>query len=436
LKRVLIISPHFPPVNAADMHRVRQCLPYLERFGWEAEVVAVDPAFIESYSTDDLLLRTIPSGIKVHFVKAWDVSKTRKFGLGSLSMRSFFQYRKKGNELLAQGNFDLIFFSTTAFHVMALGPYWKKKFNIPFVLDIQDPWRNDFYLSKPKSERPPKFFVAYSIDKYLESKTVPFADAIISVSHGYCKSFKQWYHHFDISKCSVIPFGAVSADFDILESEVPDAGIIEFKKDKINIVYIGRGGHDMQFSLRLLFKTISQGLQNNREFFENIHCWFIGTSYAAEGRGGKTVEPIALEEGLGNYVTEITDRIPYFTTLFLLKKADLLFVPGSSDTSYTASKIFPYILAQKPLLSCFHKKSSVIGILSQAKTGEVVTFGDELQITPTLLHEMSEKLQYLILHKEDQFSFDKDGLKPYTAEIMTEKIVAVFNNALSAIEKK
>ena len=76
---------------------------------------------------------------------------TRKFGLGSLSMRAYFQIRRKGNELLKNEQFDIVFISTTAFHVMALGPGWKKKFGVPFVLDMQDPWRNDFFLSKPKS---------------------------------------------------------------------------------------------------------------------------------------------------------------------------------------------------------------------------------------------------------------------------------------------
>ena len=415
------------------MHRVRQCLPYLERSGWEAEVVAVEPAYIESYSIDNLLVKTIPNSIKVHYVKAWNVAKTRKFGLGSLSMRSYFQYQKKGNELLSKGSFDLVFFTTTAFHVMALGPYWKKKFKIPFVLDIQDPWRNDFYLSKPRAERPPKFWVAYSIDKYLEARTVPFADAIISVSKGYCDSFKKWYPHFDISTCAVIPFGAVATDFELMERESPNIGKIVFPKSKINIVYIGRGGHDMQFSLRLFFKVIYQGLQQHKEIFEKIQCWFIGTSYAMEGRGGKTVEPIAFEEGVAEYVTEITDRIPYFTALFLLKKADILFVPGSVDNSYTASKIFPYILAQRPLLSCFHKRSSIIDILQQSKAGQVVSFGDDPFITPGLLQEMTEKLMLLLENKDNQFSYDQDGFKPYTAESMTSKIVDIFNQVVSKV---
>ena len=102
-------------------------------------------------------------------------------------------FRKKGNELLRSGDFDLIYFSTTAFHVCRLGPYWKKKFKVPFIIDMQDPWRNDFYLDKPRSQRPPKFFISYNIDKYLEATTIPFADGIISVSEGYKNELLQRY---------------------------------------------------------------------------------------------------------------------------------------------------------------------------------------------------------------------------------------------------
>ena len=412
------------------MQRVRQCLPFLNELGWQTEVVAVDPECIESYSTDELLSATIPVDVKVHYVKAWDVGKTRKFGMGSLSMRSFFQYRKKGNALLASGKFDLVFFSTTAFHVMALGPYWKKKYKVPFVLDMQDPWRNDFYLNKPKLERPPKFFISYQIDKYLEAITIPFADAIISVSKTYCDTFKRRYKNFREKTCTVIPFGGVPEDFIIMEQHRVKVEKIQLDEQKINIVYVGRGGHDMKFALQLFFKALDYGLKQGNDPFKKIHCWFIGTSYAIEGMGTKTIEPIAESENVKEFVTEITDRIPYFETLALLKKAAVLFVPGSTDTGYTASKIYSFILAKKPLLACFHKNSSVVDILQQSKAGEVITFDKDNESTEALVKEMYEKLSYLLLHTNDQFEYDVQGFKPYTASAMTNKIVTVFNGVI------
>lgn len=427
MKKVLIISPNFPPVNAADMHRVRQSLPYFEQFGWEAEVIAVDTKHVNAYSLDNLLTKTIPPKICVHRVKAWDIIKTRRFGLGALGLRSFFYIRKKGNELLQKKKFDLVYFSTTAFHVMALGPYWKQKFNVPFVLDIQDPWRNDFYLSKPKRERPPKFWLAYNINKLLEKRTIPYAAGIISVSEGYNETFLSRYPAITSDKLAVIPFAGSNMDFGVMKKYVHSSSKVKFKRDEINILYAGRGGDDMQFSAEVFFAAIKKGLKTNYQIFSRIRLWFVGTSYAIQATHNKTFEPIAERYGLKNQLIEITERVPYFETLFLLKQADVLFMPGSSDKTYTASKLYPFILAKKPLLTIFHKKSSVVKIMRDTEAGEVITFedGEDVAKYAELCKEMIEKL---IDTTEIKANFK--AFEPYTAESMVKKQVECFENWL------
>src|SRR5687767_6414952 len=132
-------------MNYPDMHRIRMSLPYYSENGWEPVVITVHENYVEGYR-DELLIETIPRNIEIHKVKAWPVNITRKIGLGSISIRSFLQFKKKGMALLKARKFDLVFFSTSMFHVCALGRIWKKKFGIPFIIDFQDPWRNDFYI--------------------------------------------------------------------------------------------------------------------------------------------------------------------------------------------------------------------------------------------------------------------------------------------------
>jgi hypothetical protein len=92
MKRLLIISPYFPPINAADMQRVRMSLPYFQELGWEVEVVTVDERYTD-LPRDEFLLQSLPGGIKVHRVKALDKRWTSKLGLGSLALRSLWFYR-------------------------------------------------------------------------------------------------------------------------------------------------------------------------------------------------------------------------------------------------------------------------------------------------------------------------------------------------------
>ena len=65
LRRVLIISPHFPPVNAPDMQRARLALPFLRETGWEPVVLCLDPTMVEGAVIDPLLERTYPRDIRI-----------------------------------------------------------------------------------------------------------------------------------------------------------------------------------------------------------------------------------------------------------------------------------------------------------------------------------------------------------------------------------
>ena len=78
--RVLIVSPRFIPTNSSDMHRVRMLLPYLKDTGWEAEVLAVEPAQVAS-PIDPWLAQGIPEGIAIHRVKAMSLRWARVPGL-------------------------------------------------------------------------------------------------------------------------------------------------------------------------------------------------------------------------------------------------------------------------------------------------------------------------------------------------------------------
>ena len=426
MKRVLIISPHFPPVNAADMHRVRHMLRYLEVFGWTAEVIAVDPSYVDLNDSEPLLLKTIPSKISIHLVKAWEKKCTSKFGLGSISMRSFLFFLLKGNQLIKEKKYDLIFFSTTAFHVMTLGPYWKKRFGIPFVLDIQDPWRSDHYLKQPSNQRPPKFWISYCLDSFLEKITIPKSDAIISVSSSYINTFKLRYPEFDgITK--VIPFSINQEDFQIASVSNIKLDII-FDPSKINIVYVGRGGQDLTFSVDLFFNALRLLENRKPETFSKITCYFLGTSYAPLGKGKKTIKPVATHLGLGDKVIEMTDRLPYFSTLSLIKSAQLLFIPGSIDEGYTASKIYPYILAEKPLVAIFHEKSSVIKILNDCTSASVISFGSNNSCSSFLIEQVYEAILVQINNINITQSYNKNRFEPYMAKSMTKNVIDVFEN--------
>ena len=425
-KKVLIISPHFPPVNAPDMHRVRQSLPYFEEFGWKPVVFAVTPEDVEG-AKDDLLLESLPAGGEIHRVRAFSTSWTRKFGLGNVGMRAYFQLRQAVNTYLKTNHVDLIYFSTTVFATVALGPYWKRRFGVPFVIDLQDPWRNDFFLNMPRHERPPKYWFEHWLYSRQEAKTIPEAAGIVAVSKGYVDMVRHRYPSTANLLHLTLTFGVLDLDFQIAKR----LDRIRPKGEGIDIVYIGRGGKDMELSITAMFSAFRQGLGANPDLFSKVRFTFIGTSYAPDGKGAKMIAPIAERLGVGRYVTEITDRLPYFQSLKRLMEADLLFMPGSTDTTYTASKLYPYIMAHKPLLTIFHERSSVVEIVRNTRSGEVVTFGSPDNAVPESLPDrilpvLTDLLQRLPFTPDT----DWDAFAPYSAREMTRKQCDFFQACL------
>lgn len=404
------------------MQRVRMSLPYFAEFGWDAEVVTVAEEYVDMVK-DPLLLQSVPQAIIIHKVAALSKKWTSKFGLGSIALRSLWFYRKKVNQLLRQKKYDLIYFSTTQFPVCILGAYWQNKFGIPYVIDMQDPWHSDFYKDKPKAERPKKYWISYRLNKFLEPLAMKSVNGLISVSANYIQTLQQRYSHLKNKPCEVITFGAFDLDFKIAEQNKEQLQLVYPKKaNQIHLVYIGRGGYDMQQAVSVLLTGFKQGLEQDPALFEHVHFNFIGTSYAPKGQGIPTIFPIAEELGLAAHVIEHTDRIGFYQSIKNMQQADGLFIIGSNDSAYTASKLYPYMLAKKPLLGIFHPESSAGTILSTCNSGQLITLDQD---ATTAFETISKYLQN-VKNKEIPAT-NWSAFEPYTASFLTKKQVEIFD---------
>jgi hypothetical protein len=431
VKRVLIVSPHFPPANYPDMHRVRQSLPYLYEFGWDAVTLAVDAGSVEGAMDPDLLA-TVPAGAEVHRVRALDVRRTRRFGLGSLALRALPALRREGTRLLAAAAaagrpFDLVYFSTTQFPVTVLGPLWKRRFGVPYVIDVQDPWRSDHYLTQPRTQRPPKFWFSYRLDAALEPVAMRGVAGIVSVSQSYCDVLQARYPaSVRPERCLVLPFGGPEADFEALADLAPANPFFTPAPGTTNVVYVGRGGHDLAKAARAVFGALADGLRDAPALFGPVRLHFVGTEYAPDGQGRRTLAPLAAAFGVADRVAEHTGRIPYFQALHLIRQADLALVPGSDDPAYTASKLYPYILARRPLMAVFHEQSSVVRVLGETRAGDAVVFNEGTD--PADLRARTGAAWSGLLARLP-FVPDTDwaAFEPYTAREMTRKQAQFFD---------
>jgi hypothetical protein len=405
-------------------------LPYFEQFGWRPTVLAVEAQDAEC-GTDLLLGESVPADADVIRVPALPARWTRKIGMGGLTYRARRYFKPRAEQLLASGEFDLVYFSTTEFPMMAWADGWRRRFGVPYVLDIQDPWVNDYYDRNPGVRRPGGFKhrVTQWLARRQEPRAVRGAGHVMCVSPGYPKMFLERYPSMTPDRFSVLPFAATNLDFDALKRRPVRQSVFDPADGQVHWVYVGRGGDDMAFSLRCLFTAVRQGRDAGMEWLEKLRIHFVGTDYAAGKRAKKSVDPIALECGVADLVVERPHRIPYFEALQCLLDADALVVPGSFDANYTASKIYPYLLAKKPLLAIFHEQSSVVDVIRSTRGGVVMTFDEEASV-----EVLADRIRQGWLEKNwrEQPGLDAEAFRPFTAAAMTKGICECFKIALSS----
>jgi len=430
LKNLLIVSPHFPPINTPDMQRVRTSLPHYKKFGWEPIVLTVDEKYIEGIIEHELL-KSIPDTIELVRVRAFPLRITRKFGISNIGIRSLLFLYKAGSEVIKQKNIDLVFFTTTIFVTFILGRIWKRKYGVPYIFDFQDPWVSDYYDSKPNYVKPKKYWISKKMHEYLEPWAMKEVDGIISVTDKYNKNLCNKYSWLSEKKCTTIPFAASELDFNISLNKSFENIYFTKEDNKINGVYIGVLGNIMKDTCYYICSAFKNCLELNNNIFSNVRLHFIGTSYATYGSNLETIKPIANRLGIGEYINEHTKRIPYYSVLRILNEADFLLVIGSDNPDYTPSKVYQYILTKKPLLVIFHKDSSLINFLERVNAGEFVTYSSEMNIED-IINNITYKLSDIVRKIPYEPFTNWEYFNNYSALSLTKKQCEFFNYVIGS----
>jgi hypothetical protein len=425
---LLLVSPRFPPSSAADSQRLRLLLPHLASQGCSAEVLAVDPACCPE-GLDPWQAEHLPTAVPIHRVRGLSRRWARLLGLGSIEARSYRALARAGSRLLRRKHFDVVYFSTTAFGCFRLGPLWKHRHSVPFVLDYQDPWVNDHYRRHPEITPPGgqfKYAVVDRLHRLQEHRVLRHAAGVTAVSAAYPAQLVARYPFAAAIPSLVLPFPGSEEDFQHLDAISSNQLPFDPHDGLIHWVSIGRGGADLHTALSGLFEALARHAP--AELRQRLRLHFLGTSYAPAGRGIPSIAPLAARFGLDAIVEERTDRLPLSLTLATLKAADALLVLGSNDPAYTASKLVPYLLARRPLLAVMHEQSLVCELVQRCGGAQLVRFSSA---TPTAV--LSERIaaNWLAGNRHAQLlPLDRPALRPHTAAGQATQLVAFLRRCL------
>jgi hypothetical protein len=429
-KTVLIVGADFTPSSYPPALRIRFFAQHLREFGWEPIILATDPRYYE-WSVDPENEKLLPADLEVIRTRALPARLTRKIGVGDLGSRSLWYHWRALSQLCRQRKVDLIFIPVPPNPTMVLGRLAYARFGIPYVIDYIDPVVSDYYWKLPRSQRPPKYAMAQALARLMEPFALKHVSQLVGVDTSYTAGAFARYKWLAGVEATGIPYGGEPADFQYLREHPRPNRFFDKNDGRLHVSYVGRGGVDILPALRAVFQAIKLGLQRAPEIFKRLRLHFVGTTYAPDAAGQYQMLPAAKDAGIESLVDEHPGRVPYLEAIQILLDSHALLVLGSDSAHYTASKIFPYILANRPLLAVFHDESSVVRILHETQAAHVITFGNGCS-PGEKTEEIAELLQQtLSLLRGSRPPIRWEAFDPYTARAMTSRLAQVFDKAFA-----
>jgi glycosyltransferase involved in cell wall biosynthesis len=432
MRRVLMISPHFPPDSTAATHRVRLLAPHMSDRGWQPTVLTVDPRDYEG-RLDPALFDSVPPNVRVVRTRAWPARTSRAAGVGDLGLRAFDGLWRGASDLLSREHFDAVFITIYPTYPALLGPLLKRRFSFAFVLDYQDPWVGEWGRSAgPGVDGRPDFksrasrFVAARMEPY----ALKAADAVTAVSHVTYEQALERTPEAKPRATAELPIGWDRRDLEFVGNGAgriavfPDDGLV-------HLSYVGTLLPTGIDTLRAVLAAVA-ALRASSPAAARLRLHFFGTSNQRTSDAPARVMPVAAAYGLLDVVTESAPRLDYFEALRVLRDSTAVLLMGSSERHYTPSKVFPALVAERPVVAVLHAASSASDLLhriGRAPTVRLITYDD--RIAQAEVDAIAAQLSALIAEpRYVAAAVDQRVLEPASACSLAGRLANVLDQCL------
>jgi glycosyltransferase involved in cell wall biosynthesis len=405
---------------------VRLLAPHLASYGWTPTVLTVAEEDYEGRIDPDLL-GLVPSALEVVRTRAMPARVTRRVGIGDIGLRALPGLRRAAWALHRARPFDALFITIYPTYPAVLGPIFKRHFDVPFILDYQDPWvgawgrevgggNGGAVDAKSRATR--------ALAERLEPRVLQAADAVTAVS---ARTYEDAFARTGISSRIVeeIPIGWDAADLDAVARRESRVSLIP-NDGRINICYTGTLLPLGVTVLRTVLAGARTLIERDPQLSDRVRFYFFGTSNQSTG-GEPRVAPHAQELGVAHLVHEYPARLDYLDALDALRQASALLLVGSSEPHYTPSKVFPALLASRPMLAVYHSDSTVIETLKTAApppAAHLITFDDRRPVE-SLVCCIAEALDALICTAASGVSIDRMALEPWSAHSLAGRLAGL-----------
>lgn len=413
MKTVMVLSANFPPRGGAGVFRTLKFTKYLPTVGWRP--IVVTPQAGIKHIQDDSLAQEVPEDTIIHRPTFFDYQRRLPKIMGkifrSIEKRLYFPdnyarwnktaYQYISQNIIPQEKIDLIYTTMSPYSSMLLAHSLKQHYQIPFVLDFEDPFSfNQYVLLDQKNSYRKK---AQQIEKIVFRD----ADHINNVTQIWKAKYETLYPEIS-PKSSLIHNGYDEEDF-------VDLG----RRDKNKLFTIGYNGTFSRIvPLEPLISAIIDIHQN--------HKIPMRLNIATPLKKAKLESRYAYL--FQNDLIEYKGFLPHQESLKNVLQSDisaLILNDLEATEGMIPAKTFEYLRIGNPILVLHRKNSFLANIIEKTKTGITVDISDHDQIVQSLLS----------LHEQWRSNFhshqpDWDKIERYEYRHLSQKLAEVFEKII------
>ena len=384
MKKILFVSFYWPPSGKASYHFPLKMIQYLNEKGHKIALLTVNE---DTFSAkDETFIQFIPDNLKViktgyfdpfiYYKKflgkeketpmfATEVISTQKVSLihkVSLWIRMnlfipdarigwYKQAVAAGKELLKTEKYDVIITNGPPHSVHLIGVTLSKKFNIPLIPILIDPWVD---IASYKNQTRNKFVVW--LDNYLEEKTMKIAKAAVFVTKSMMNYFKNKYEFMN-KKSFQLYWGYNEEDFDELKDN----------KNKNEYKTILHAGNMYEYqNPNRFWETVKNKIDKG----DKLRLKFIGSL-------APNIKDNIVELGLDKY-TEFLGFLDYKDVIKEIVNADYL-LACTHEPRHVPGKLFEYMRAKKPIIVFGEENKEVNELITKAGLGKYYSFNENAE---------------------------------------------------------
>jgi hypothetical protein len=333
MRRLLIISPYFPPSAASGAFRMLGFARHLPKQNWEAAFVACGP--LPWQADDPGLLKQVPPETRVRYVD-FPLKRQRSYWALILQRLKVFRGMYLWNapalracrKMIDEFRPDAILTSGPPHTVHLIGRALQRRYRLPWVADFRDPWCSwgqELHYGRKYG----------GVSKYLEGRVFRDAELVIANTDRTAEMFREVYPE-SASRIIAIPNGY--EPFEAAESNDNGLDSDTFKIVHTGAIYVGRDPRPVAEAIA--------AINDERSASERkLHMKLLGPCLDSE------LQRDLDANGHSKYV-ELQPHVPHREAAQAMQSADMLLLLDTPGRRIgVPAKLYEYIGAKRPILA-------------------------------------------------------------------------------------